>query len=57
MHLIGAPTSSSFIWGYWTGTDGATGSPAQDTSTHTTVTLSADKNVTVCCPFTNGTGC
>ncbi len=57
VHLFGAPTSSSFVWGYWTGTDGATGSPAHDTKATTTVTMSADKNVTACCPFANGGGC
>ena len=57
VHLGGAPTSSSFIWGYWTGTDGATGTPAHDTNAMTTVTMSSDKSVSACCPFTNGTGC
>ena len=58
VHLSAVPTSGSFIWGYWTGTDGAAASaPKHDTSQTTTVTMNADKTVTACCPFTNGTGC
>ena len=58
VHLSAGPTSASFIWGYWTGTDGAAaGAPHHDTSPTTTVIMSADKTVTACCPFTNGTGC
>jgi hypothetical protein len=41
---------TTFIWGYWTGTDGATN--GNDTSMHTTVTMDADKSVQACCPFT-----
>jgi hypothetical protein len=35
-----------FVWGFWTGTDGG----ATDTNQDTTVTMSADKSITVCCP-------
>ncbi len=36
-----------FVWGFWTGgTDGG----AVDTNMDTTVTMSADEHITVCCP-------
>lgn len=35
-----------FVWGFWTGTDGG----ATDTNMDTTVTMSADKSIQVCCP-------
>ncbi|HET7064279.1 MAG TPA: hypothetical protein VFI49_08360 [Rudaea sp.] len=35
-----------FVWGFWTGTDGG----ATDTKMDTTVTMSADRSITVCCP-------
>jgi hypothetical protein len=58
VHLSAVPTSGTFIWGYWTGTDGASATaPNHDTNATTTVTMSANKSVTACCPFTNGTGC
>jgi hypothetical protein len=41
--------SSTFIWGYWVGTDADTGS--NDTNMTATATLTADKTVKVCCPF------
>lgn len=50
--LSGAP-ASGFIWGYWTGTDVA----GHDTNTDTTVTMTADRSVFVCCPFPDGSGC
>lgn len=56
VHLHAAPTSATFIWGYWTGTDAVTGT-THDTAQDATVTMSADKTVYVCCPFPNGTGC
>jgi hypothetical protein len=38
--------ASYFVWGFWTGTDGG----ATDTNMDTTVTMSADRSITVCCP-------
>ena len=51
--LDGQPVSATFIWGYWRFTD----VPGHDTNQHTTVTMTGDHTVFVCCPFTNGTGC
>lgn len=48
---------SNFIWGYWTGTDGQQDGGTKDTHQDATITMSADQNLTVCCPFPNGTGC
>ena len=36
-------------WGYWTGTDGDTGS-SHDSNMATTVTMDANKQVLACCP-------
>jgi hypothetical protein len=49
VNLAAMPASSFFIWGYWVGTDGDTGS-AHDTSMTTAVTMSASKTVQACCP-------
>lgn len=54
--LFGQPVSSTFIWGYWRFTDAEPGG-GHDTSQSATVTMSADRTVFVCCPFTNGSGC
>ena len=40
---------SSFVWGYWVGTDGDSGS--HDTQQTTVVTMGADKHIQACCPF------
>ena len=45
--------SAYFVWGFWTGTDA--GNP--DTNMDTTVTMTADRNVTVCCPDIGSTTC
>jgi hypothetical protein len=43
-----------FVWGFWTGgTDGG----ATDPNMATTVTMSADKFITVCCPDIGFTTC
>jgi hypothetical protein len=54
VHLKGMPANAAFVWGYWTGTDGAAGGAAggKDTNKSATVTMSADKNVGACCPTT-----
>jgi hypothetical protein len=53
VHLAGDTASATeFVWGYWRGTAGDTGS-AHDTSKMTTVTLTADKTVQACCPLTS----
>ena len=51
--LSAEPASSAFIWGYWRFTDVS----GHDTSPNTTVTMTSDRTVFVCCPFTDGTGC
>lgn len=51
--LFGQPVSQNFIWGYWSGTD----VPGHDGNQTSTVTMTSDRTVFVCCPFTNGTGC
>lgn len=51
--LFGQPVSATFIWGYWRFTD----VPGHDINQNTTVTMTSDRTVFVCCPFTNGTGC
>ncbi len=45
---LDATPMSGFVWGYWTGTDGANG--GQDMSMTATVTMNANKNVLACCP-------
>ena len=47
VHLTGAPVSATFVWGYWSGTDGG----ANDTKQSTTVTMTSNKTVLACCPF------
>ena len=54
--LSAQPATMEFVWGYWTGTDGDTG-PAHDHSQNTTVTMTADKSVLACCPFSGSTTC
>ena len=45
--LHGDPADANyFVWGFWTGTDGGD----HDTNMDTTVTMSADLIVHVCCP-------
>ena len=49
VNLAAMPEGSLFVWGYWVGTDGDTGS-AHDTNMMTTVTMTASKTVQACCP-------
>jgi hypothetical protein len=51
VNLDAMPVADSFVWGYWTGTDGDT-TTAHDTSMSTTVTMTGNKMVQACCPFT-----
>jgi hypothetical protein len=52
VHLMGDTASvSEFVWGYWRGTVGDTGS-SHDISKTTTVVMSGDKTVQACCPLT-----
>ncbi|MEO7325890.1 MAG: hypothetical protein ABIW82_13780 [Dokdonella sp.] len=51
--LFGQPASAIFIWGYWRDTD----VPGHDTNQTIAVTMTSDRTVFVCCPFTDGTGC
>lgn len=44
----------AFVWGYWEGTDGDAGS--HDTSQTTTATMTSDKLIQACCPF-SGNDC
>lgn len=53
VNLFAKPVSGTFIWGYWSFTD----VPGHDTSQNTTVMMTSDRTVSVCCPFTNGEGC
>jgi hypothetical protein len=53
VNLHAAP-NGSFVWGYWMNTDGDT-SGSHDQNQTTTVTMSADKKVNVCCPTNGGT--
>lgn len=48
--LDAAAASATFVWGYWTGTDGAS-TGGNDVNMSTTVTMDADKSVLACCPF------
>jgi hypothetical protein len=41
-----------FIWGFWNGTDDGNGYTQQDT----TVTMTSDRSVEVCCPIPPPTG-
>jgi hypothetical protein len=49
VNLDAMPVADSFVWGYWTGTDGDT-TASHDTNMMTTVTMSSDKSVEACCP-------
>jgi hypothetical protein len=44
---------SPFIWGFWNGTDDGDGYTQQDT----TVTMSSDRSVEVCCPIPGNATC
>jgi hypothetical protein len=46
---LSAVPNAIFVWGYWTGTDGDTGA-GHDMNMATTVTMTSDKTVAVCCP-------
>jgi hypothetical protein len=52
VQLEGMKAGSTFVWGYWTGTDGDL-TAAHDTSMSTTVTMTANKKVQACCPLTS----
>jgi hypothetical protein len=54
--LSGQPANMEFVWGYWTGTDGDTGS-SHDHNQTTTVTMTTDKSVLACCPISGTTTC
>jgi hypothetical protein len=43
-----ATPATTFVWGYWTGTDADTGS--HDPNMAATVTMNANKTVLACCP-------
>jgi Divergent InlB B-repeat domain len=45
---LDASPKPGYVWGYWTGTDGDTGSG--DRNMATTVTMSVNKEVVACCP-------
>jgi hypothetical protein len=45
---LDASAKAGYVWGYWTGTDGDTGSG--DRSMSTTVTMTTSKAVVACCP-------
>jgi hypothetical protein len=53
---LSAVANSIFVWGYWTGTDGDTGA-GHDMNMATTVTMTSDKTVAVCCPLPPSTTC
>ncbi|HEY2395981.1 MAG TPA: hypothetical protein VGH81_08415 [Rudaea sp.] len=49
--LHGDTSNASFFdWGFWTGTDAADLDTNKDTNMDATVTMSSDRNITVCCP-------
>jgi hypothetical protein len=50
INLTGDKASTTFVWGYWVGTDGDT-TASHDKSMTTTVTMSKSKTVQACCPF------
>ena len=52
VNLSGDKASGTFVWGYWVGTAGDTGT-AHDTKKVTTVTVTKDTIVQACCPFAN----
>ncbi len=45
---LDASPKPGYVWGYWNGTDGDTGSG--DPKMATTVTMTASKEVFACCP-------
>ena len=45
---LDASPQPGYVWGYWTGTDGDTGSG--DHNMATTVTMNRNKQVVACCP-------
>ena len=45
---LDASPQPGYVWGYWTGTDGDTGSG--DDNMATTVTMNRNKQVVACCP-------
>ncbi len=45
--------ASYFVWGFWTGTDAG----GDDTNMDATVTMSSDRDVTVCCPDVGSSTC
>ncbi len=47
----------TFVWGYWTGTDGQNDGGTQDTNHDATITMAADESVYVCCPISGQTTC
>jgi hypothetical protein len=55
VNLSATPSDATFVWGYWVGTDGDT-SNSHDTNMTTTVTMSKNKTVQVCCPFAVAAG-
>ncbi len=60
LKLHGAPSSASFEWAPSAGHGGWSGdidSGQDPLSQDTTVTFDANKSVSVCCPFTSGSGC
>jgi hypothetical protein len=54
VNLHAMAESTSFMWGYWFGTDGDT-TAAHDTNMTTTVTMTKDKIIQACCPITGDT--
>jgi hypothetical protein len=55
--LYAQPASVIYVWGYWAGTDAAIINGSNDTSQNTAVTMSIDRTVTACCPFSGQTSC
>lgn len=53
LSFLHAEPVQPFVWGYWTGTDGDTGSG--DTSQDASVTMTADRAVLACCPISGDT--
>jgi len=47
---LNATAGASFVWGYWTGTDGDQ-TAGHDKSMTTTVTMTSNKTILACCPF------
>ena len=51
--LHGDPINSTFVWGYWNGTDAG----GTDHNANAAVTMNGDKTVLACCPFSGQTTC